>query len=308
MPQNSSTLHPRNFHRDAYHFDELIIAEPTLKHYVFVNQYGTTTINFNIAEAVKLLNKALLKHFYGIAYWDLPAQHLCPPIPGRADYVHYLADLLTESFGKLPFGEQCHGLDIGVGASMIFPIIAQRVYGWQMLGSDINISSLENAELILTNNDHLQNDIKLKLQPQPNFIFKNIIDVGNRFAFTMCNPPFHSSEAATIKGNVRKNKNLNNKRIKNYNFGGQQSELWCEGGEVTFIARMIEESTNFAQQVLWFTTLVSKKENLMVFQKILKSKNIAEIKIIDMAQGQKNSRILAWTFIKKEDHAVWLSF
>lgn len=38
------------------------------------------------------------------------------------------------------------------------------------------------------------------------------------------------------------------------NFGGQQQELWCEGGEVAFITQMIAESQQFGRQVKWFTS------------------------------------------------------
>ncbi len=102
MSTEKSSLHTRNLHRDPYDFEQLISCVPELKHYVFVNAYQTTTINFSIPKAVKLLNKALLEHFYHVKNWDIPDTNLCPPIPGRADYVHYIADLLAESSGEIP--------------------------------------------------------------------------------------------------------------------------------------------------------------------------------------------------------------
>lgn len=308
MSNEKTNLHPRNIHRQAYDFDDLIIEVPELKHYVFENKFGAKTINFSISKAVKLLNKALLQKFYHVKDWDIPDANLCPPIPGRADYVHYLADLLAEDFGKIPKNKIIKLIDIGVGANLVYPIIASQSYQWQVLGTDINHDSLENAQKILNANPELSHLVQIKKQENPNFIFKNVIQPEEKFTLTMCNPPFHKSEEEAIKGNSRKTKNLNkNKTPKvNFNFGGQQSELWCDGGELAFVSKMIAESTAFSKQVLWFTCLISKKEHLPKLLENLKKINTIDVKVIDMAQGQKTSRILAWTFILKSERKSWV--
>lgn len=307
MTAEKSTLHPRNLHRNSYDFEQLISCVPELKHYVFVNPYGNQTINFSIPKAVKLLNKALLQHFYAVKNWNIPDQNLCPPIPGRADYIHYLADLLTENSKEISKGLSVKGLDIGTGANLVYPLIAHQSYGWEMLGTDINEKSLENAQKILDDNPDFSSHIQLKFQPDSNFIFKNILSPENKFTFSMCNPPFHDSEESAMKGNIRKTKNLKKSKTSktNLNFGGQQSELWCEGGEFAFISKMIEESALFSSQILWFTCLVSKQENLSRLTSLLNKVKAVEVKTIDMAQGQKISRILAWTFIPKEKKENW---
>ncbi|ROI04628.1 23S rRNA (adenine(1618)-N(6))-methyltransferase RlmF [Chryseobacterium sp. G0240] len=308
MSAEKSSLHTRNLHRNSYDFDQLISCVPELKHYVFVNVYQTRTINFSIPEAVKLLNKALLLHFYNIKNWDIPDTNLCPPIPGRADYIHYIADLLAEQKTEIPTGISIQGLDIGVGANLVYPLIAHRSYGWKMTGTDINEASLRNAQHILDENPDLLSVIQLKKQSDPDHIFKNIINTEDRFAFSMCNPPFHDSEESAMKGNIRKTKNLKktSSRKPLLNFGGQQSELWCEGGERAFITKMIKESAGYSSQILWFTCLVSKKDNLQKLTILLKKVGVVDYKIIDMAQGQKISRILAWTFIPQNRHKDWL--
>ena len=302
-----SSLHPRNLHRNSYDFETLITSVPELKHYVFKNDYDTLTINFNIPKAVRLLNKALLLKYYNVKNWDIPENNLCPPIPGRADYVHYLADLLAEDNGEIPTGTPVKGLDIGTGANLVYPLIANHSYGWEMLGTDINPNSLENAQKILESNPDLEENIQLKLQPDSNLIFKNIILSKDRFTFSMCNPPFHESEEDAILGNRRKNNNIRKKKVDktNLNFSGNASELWCEGGEMAFIKKMINESVQFSSQVLWFTSLVSKKDNLHQLTTLLKNLKVPEFKIIDMTQGQKISRILAWTFVPKDNRKDW---
>ncbi|MCY0968094.1 23S rRNA (adenine(1618)-N(6))-methyltransferase RlmF [Chryseobacterium wangxinyae] len=302
-----SGLHTRNLHKNSYDFEELISCVPELKHYVFTNTYGNLTINFSIPKAVKLLNKALLEHFYNVKNWDIPDENLCPPIPGRADYIHNIADLLAENSREIPVGLSVKGLDIGTGANLVYPLIAHQSYGWQMLGTDINQKSLDNAHKILVGNSDILKDIQLKFQPDSNFIFKNILNSEDRFTFSMCNPPFHDSEESTMKGNLRKTKNLKKSKTQkpNLNFSGQQSELWCEGGELAFMSKMIEESALYSSQILWFTCLVSKKENLFKLNSLLKKFKAFEVKTIDMAQGQKVSRILAWSFVPPQERKIW---
>jgi len=307
MTAEKSNLHPRNLHRHPYDFDELISCVPDLKQYVFVNAYQTSTINFSIPKAVKLLNKALLLNYYQVKSWDIPDGNLCPPIPGRADYVHYLADLLAEYSHEIPKGLAVKGLDIGTGANLVYPLIAHQSYGWEITGSDINKSSLENAQQILDENPDFSSNIHLKFQPDADFIFKNIVHSGDKFTFSMCNPPFHDSEESAIKGNLRKTKNLKKSKnpATNLNFSGQQSELWCNGGELAFISKMIEESVLYSSQILWFTCLVSKKENLFKLTSLLKKAKAIDVRTIDMAQGQKISRILAWTFVSINKRKDW---
>ncbi|MBW8523063.1 23S rRNA (adenine(1618)-N(6))-methyltransferase RlmF [Chryseobacterium chendengshani] len=307
MTTEKSGLHTRNLHRNSYDFEKLISCVPELKHYVFKNAYGNLTINFSIPKAVKLLNKALLQLFYDVKGWDIPDENLCPPIPGRADYIHYIADLLAENLVEIPKGSSIKGLDIGTGANLVYPLIAHQTYGWEMLGTDINKKSLENARKILDENPEMSQNIQLKLQPDSNFIFRNILHSEDKFTFSLCNPPFHDSEEAAMKGNLRKTKNLKKSNIQkpNLNFGGQQSELWCEGGELAFISKMIEESSKYSSHILWFTCLVSKKENLFKFNSLLKKVKSIDVKTIKMTQGQKASRILAWTFISENDRKKW---
>lgn len=313
QPKDNSeknNLHPRNLHRNRYDFELLISNCPELKQYVSVNKYNIETINFSDPKAVKVLNKALLKTYYNLDFWSIPANFLCPPIPGRADYIHYIADLLAENNnGKIPTETTVLGLDIGTGSNLIYPILGNAIYNWSFVGTDIDKKAIENCSKIIEANPKLIDSISLQQQTEPRFIFKNIITPEDRFAFTMCNPPFHSSAEEANKGSLRKIKNLNpkDKKVNTpvLNFGGQNNELWCKGGEIAFITQMIFESVHYKSQCLWFTTLDSKKENLPAIYKTLKKVNAVSVKTIDMAQGQKSSRIVAWSFASKEELKDW---
>lgn len=301
-------LHPRNKHRFGYDFNELIKTCPELENYVFTNEYETQTIDFSNPESVKSLNKALLIANYDIQNWDIPQDYLCPPIPGRADYIHYIADLLASTNNEIiPEGETVQGLDIGIGANCIYPIIGNSVYEWSFVGTDIDETAIQNCKKIIEQNPKLIDAISLQLQVDSRFIFKNIILPEDKFAFTICNPPFHNSAAEATKSSIRKINNLENTRTTKpvLNFGGQNAELWCEGGEIGFITQMIYESAKYPMQVLWFTTLVSKKDNLSSIYKTLNKVSAVVIKTIDMAQGQKTSRIVAWTFLSEAQQKAW---
>ena len=301
-------LHPRNLDNSGYHFDQLINSCPELATFVFTNPHKIQTIDFANPEAVKTLNKALLAFHYGIQNWNIPKNYLCPPIPGRADYIHYIADLLAASNnGSIPQGETVQGLDIGIGANCIYPIIGNGSYGWSFVGTDIDENAIQNCKKIIQNNSKLIDAISLQLQTESRFIFKNIITPEDKFAFTVCNPPFHKSEEEANKGTLRKISNLKQQKTKKValNFGGQNGELWCDGGELRFITQMIYESVKYTMNCMWFTTLVSKKENLASIYKTLNKVNAVQIKTIDMAQGQKTSRFVAWTFMTLEQRKNW---
>lgn len=313
-PDNTkSELHPRNRHRARYDFDQLIQASSALAPYVKLNEYGDASIDFSNAAAVKALNHALLKQFYAVCAWDIPKQYLCPPIPGRADYLHYLADLLSEgNGGVIPHGQSVRVLDIGVGANMIYPLIGTHEYGWQFVGADIDAKALSNAQQIVDANA-LSNIIELRLQTSPASIFNGVIHQGEKFALTMCNPPFHGSLEEAQAGTQRKWRGLGkNSAMRGatnkppaLNFGGQNAELYCEGGEQAFVAAMIKESKQYATQVVWFTTLISKAANLSSVYSTLKKVNVLEVKTIEMSQGQKKSRIVAWTFLSTSQRCAF---
>ncbi len=298
-----NNLHPRNLHRNRYDFELLIQNNPELKKYVQKSpKTDSLTINFDNPKAVRVLNKTLLMTYYNIKNWDIPEDFLCPPIPGRADYIHHIADLIQDKQSQIPTGNSILGLDIGVGANCIYPLIGSSVYDWSFVATDINIKALENCAKILENNPQIAENISLQQQLNARFIFKDIIEPEDKFHFTMCNPPFHKSNEDAKKGTLRKLNNLRlqkNNANKTLNFGGISDELWCDGGELKFITQMIHESAKYGHQVLWFTTLVSKKEHLKSLYKSLERVNSSQIKTIEMHQGQKTSRILAWTFVSE---------
>lgn len=307
MPIQPQKFHPRNRHQGHYDFPQLILAEASLAGFVHANPHGIASIDFADPAAVKALNRALLKAHYGVASWDIPPEYLCPAVPGRADYLHYLADILASgNNGKIP--KHILALDIGTGANCIYPLIGQGEYGWQFVATDINAAALSNAQTILDHNPSIARRITLRLQTESNAIFSHIIKDDEWFDITLCNPPFHASKADASAGTQRKWRNLgkqSEQSAPSLNFGGQDAELYCAGGELAFILRMIAESANIPTRCFWFTTLVSKSANLPNIYAALKQAGVDQQLTITMHQGHKQSRLVAWTFLTSTQQAAW---
>jgi 23S rRNA (adenine1618-N6)-methyltransferase len=309
-PSEKPGLHPRNRHRKRYDFDELISAFPELTPFVGLNEYQDQSIDFSNPAAVIMLNRALLKHYYDIHSWNLPQGYLCPPVPGRADYIHHIADLLGScNSERIPVGAQIKCLDIGVGANCIYPIIGNKEYGWSFVGSDIEPAAIISADQIVSDNSCLKGKVELRLQSHAHDIFRGIIQKDERFDLVICNPPFHASLQEAQSGSLRKLSNLNHKRITKptLNFGGTNAELWCDGGEEKFAQRMISESKQFSSSCFWFSTLISKSSNLKSVYAALKHAKAVEQRTISMSHGNKISRIVAWTFLTPEQQRSWIN-
>jgi 23S rRNA (adenine1618-N6)-methyltransferase len=308
QPKEKAKLHPKNKHNGRYDLEELTKTLPALKAFVKVNDYGNESIDFFNPEAVSKLNQALLKHYYDINDWSIPKHYLCPPIPGRADYIHHIAQLLGESnYGNIPTGESKTCVDIGVGANCVYPIIGNKEYGWSFVGSDIDQLALNNAQYIIDSNPSLKNKVKLVLQNNSKDFFYGILKKEEQVDLTICNPPFHSSQAEAEKGTMRKLQNLKGKPVKQMtkNFGGQHTELWCDGGEYRFVRNMVKESKKFGKACFWFSSLISKQSNVAAILKALDQDGAVQVKTIAMGQGNKSSRIIAWTFLTPEEQKLW---
>lgn len=307
-PATKTRLHPRNKHREQYDFKLLIESSPELAKFIATNKYGNETVDFFNPDGVKALNKALLIQHYGLVDWDIPKGYLCPPIPGRADYIHHISDILAaRNFGKIPTGANVKVLDIGTGANLVYPIVGNSEYGWSFVGSDIDPKAIESAEAIVKSNPGLEGKIEIRLQAKAKETLFGIIQNGEKYDLTICNPPFHASAEDAVEGSKRKLKNLKGEKVQEVelNFGGTEGELWTEGGEKAFILRMIQQSSQFAKSCCYFSTLVSKQSNLKHIKVALEKIGVMEQREIPMGTGNKSSRIVVWTFLKKFERKQW---
>jgi 23S rRNA (adenine1618-N6)-methyltransferase len=305
MTAVKTALHPLNPFAAPYPLAELVRLQPALAACLTTTPDGRDTVNFADPAAVQLLNTALLQWQFGLSYYQIPPGYLCPAVPGRLDYLLYLNDLLTQSHqGKKVPAAAVQLLDIGCGANLIYALLAAKALRWQAIGSDIDAIALQNAASLVEQNG-LQRQLSLRQQANPQAIFHGVIQPGDYLDLTLCNPPFHDSPEAAAAGSARKQRNLGLEITAPLNFAGQANELWCEGGEPAFLRRMLAESKDFAHQVYWFSTLVSKQQHLPKLQQQLQQLGATQVQVITMAQGNKQSRILAWSFLTPELAALW---
>ncbi len=308
LKKQAPGLHKRNKHQGSYDFDALTTAYPELSNHLRKNPKGEDTIDFANAESVKALNTALLKSQYGISYWDIPKNYLTPPIPGRADYIHHIAQWLSrDNSGKLGAGSHIKCLDIGTGASLIYPIIGVSEYDWTFVASDIDTKSIQSAQKIIDGNPHLKEHVELRHQPEPADTLYGVLQPKDRFDVVICNPPFHGSAEEAMEASTRKVRNLTGKNIKQpkLNFAGMPNELWCEGGEVQFIQNYVRQSSKFPKSCLWYSTLISKDSNVKSVYQALSKYNPEQVQSIQMGQGNKVSRLVTWTFLTPEQQKQW---
>jgi 23S rRNA (adenine1618-N6)-methyltransferase len=216
------------------------------------------------------------------------------------------------------------GLDIGCGASCIYPLLGVSEYNWRFVGTDIDADSLAWADKNVKNNN-FSHVVELRHQKNPSFIFRNIVHANETFSFSICNPPFHATESDAIKASSRKWDNLIINKKKKLtrssstqktllegihstpssllNFGGSSNELFCVGGEIAFLGNIVKESCSqhIRNSVGWFSSLISKQANVPIILNMLKESQACDIKVIEMAQGNKRSRIVAWSYIKHHE-------
>ena len=294
-------MHKNSFHNKKYDFDLLVQNNESLRPHVFINDYQTQTIDFSIPEAVKALNTALLFTHYKVKFWEFPDENLCPPIPSRADYMHHLSDLLRRSH----LDADINILDIGVGATIIYPLLGNALFNWKFVGVDIDEKSLEIAKKIIDNN-FLANVIALRRQYDSQNILKGILKPADRFTASVCNPPFFKSQMDALDATKTKLKGLgkaNEKVIRN--FSGTPKELCYAGGEKAFLHNYLYESSHYKQQCFWFTSLVSNVEHVRSMKTSLEKLGATEFEVLDMIQGNKVSRVVAWSFLTKAEQKDW---
>lgn len=289
--KTKSGLHKNNVHKNGYDFEALIKTNPNLKKFIAENDHGKTSIDFSDPKAVRELNASLLQKHYGIVDWIFPEENLCPPIPGRVDYIHHLNDLIQASSieGDIKI------LDIGTGATCIYPLLGAKVYDWNFVATDIELDSLDYSQDIIDDNN-LDAKIELRQQFDEQNILTGIIEAGDSFAVSMCNPPFYASAEEARGANRRKTRNLGTNTVRN--FSGNNNELWYVGGEKAFLHNYLYQSSLHKDVCIWFTSLVSKKENVESLKKSAVKLGASTFKSIPMQQGNKVTRIVAWSFQK----------
>ena len=282
-------MHPDNPFEKEYNFNGLIQSHPKLSEFIIVGKSDRKSIDFGDSKAIIALNTALLKRTFDVN-WELKPGHLCPALPGRLDYLIHVKDILDA-----PSEKPITMLDIGTGASLIYPLLATAAFDWNCTASEVDIDSIEFAKKLLLLNPNLKTTT-LRNQRVKSKIFHHVMEENDYFDLVVCNPPLYKTQSEAEQRNIRKNKNLHNNESISHNFGGHSNELWYKGGEEAFIKTMASESVSYGSQVGWFTCLISNSEHVKTLKRYVRKANPTELRVVEMEQGNKKSRFIAWTF------------
>ncbi|GAA5872763.1 hypothetical protein JCM1840_004511 [Sporobolomyces johnsonii] len=268
------------------------------------------TIDWQNDEAVRALTSALLERDFGLRL-SLPEDRLCPTVPSRLEYVLWvlkLALLTSDSPSTLNAPSRLTGLDVGTGASAIYPLLACRTLcppdpsssfssssssapAIQMLATDIDAHSLSFAEKNVFENGLLGQISLFHVEKQGRIFPPEVVESVEIIDFTMCNPPFYASPdeiAASLAA----------KELEPFAVcTGASNEMLTPGGEVAFVSRMIDESLSLGStKIRWFTSLLGKFSSISPLVDLLKSHHIANYLVHALPpHGQTTRWILTWS-------------
>ncbi|RMX75906.1 hypothetical protein D0869_11201 [Hortaea werneckii] len=188
-------------------------------------------------------------------------------------------------------GREVKGLDIGVGASCIYGLLACKTRPkWLMAGIDIDSHSIKHARVNVESNN-LANRIRL-VQTDTNDPLIPLQQIQcERLDFVMTNPPFYDSMQDMQSSYT--NKHAPPSAI----CTGSENEMICPGGDVGFVTRILDESLRLRDRVQWYTAMLGKMSSLQRIVSKLKENGIGNFAVTCLQAGHRTKRwAVAWSF------------
>lgn len=279
-------MHPRNIYAASPDFVALARSYPPLRPYVFLTHTGPS-IDFKNPIAQRRLTEALLRIDFDISL-SLPENRLCPPIPNRLNYVLWIQDIIRET---APDVAVVRGIDIGTGASTVYPLLACRLEPtWQFVATDVDKDSLTSARENVSRNHLSDRVIITETSPSKPLLFPLEKDTTSMYEFTMCNPPFYSSTEEMAQSAETKEFGPNAVCT------GAEVEMITPGGEVAFVSRIIMESLRHKARCRWYTSMLGKMISLHEIVSLLRNNLVDNYAITEFVQGQTRRWAIAWSF------------
>ncbi|KAF6749362.1 S-adenosyl-L-methionine dependent methyltransferase, partial [Ephemerocybe angulata] len=324
-------MHPRNPYDKPIDFVALSCGYLPLK--AFLNP-KTRMIDFQDARAQRALTKAILKTDFSLEL-EVPEDRLCPPVPNRLNYVLWVEDIVKamcqglrlvkaspSSSGDIALDEAqlgVHGLDIGTGSSAIYPLLAcVRNPSWSILATELDEQSFTYAERNIHTNDFSS---RITLHRASSYLFGPLFaDPSLRISFTMCNPPFYASVSEISASKAAKDEDALStctggdremvyapspttlparppppaKRSEEYETA--YAKAIREGGEIAFLARMVDESLYLGERGGWYTSMLGKMRSVPDVVGLIKLAGIDNYAITQFTQGQTRRWAVGWSF------------
>ncbi|EMC96392.1 hypothetical protein BAUCODRAFT_70727 [Baudoinia panamericana UAMH 10762] len=251
-------------------------------------------IDFQDPKVVQQLTKSLLKCDFALSL-ELPNDRLCPPVPVRWNYVRWIQELLDTTSGDYrdhydPEREVL-GLDIGVGASCIYPLLACSMRPeWRMAGTDVDQHSFDYARKNVEANG-LAKRIKLRLSTSDRPLIPLDSMKIEGLDFVMTNPPFYTSHTDMLASYAGK------QAPPSAVCTGADNEMICPGGDVGFVTRILDESLKLRERVQWYSAMLGKMSSLQQLIAKLREHNITNFAVTCLQAGYRTKRwAVAWSF------------
>ncbi|XP_012871770.1 PREDICTED: methyltransferase-like protein 16 [Dipodomys ordii] len=260
----SKSMHARNRYKDKPpDFAYLASKYPDFKQHVQMNLNGRVSLNFKDPEAVRALTCTLLKEDFGLSI-DIPLERLIPTVPLRLNYIHWVEDLIGHQ--ESDKSTLRRGIDIGTGASCIYPLLGATLNGWYFLATEVDDMCFNYAKKNVEQNN-LSDLIKVVKVPQKTLLMDALKEESEIiYDFCMCNPPFFANQLEAKGVNSR---NPRRPPPSSVNTGGI-TEIMAEGGELEFVKRIIHDSLQLKKRLRWYSCMLGKKCSLAPLKKELR--------------------------------------
>ncbi|XP_066551841.1 RNA N(6)-adenosine-methyltransferase mettl16 [Amia ocellicauda] len=281
----NKSMHPRNRYKDKPpDFAYLASKYPEFQQHVHTNLTGRVGLNFKEPEAVRALTCTLLKEDFGLTI-EIPLERLIPTVPLRLNYIHWVEDLIGG-------GGPRRGIDIGTGASCIYPLLGATMNGWYFLATEVDDICYDYAKRNVEQN-HLSDLIKVVKVPQKTLLMDALKEeTALVYDFCMCNPPFFANQLEAKGVNSR---NARRPPPSSVNTGGV-TEIMAEGGELEFVKRIIHDSLQLKKRLRWYSCMLGKKCSLTPLKEELRKQGVPKVTHTEFCQGRTMRWALAWSF------------
>ncbi|XP_028276451.1 RNA N(6)-adenosine-methyltransferase mettl16 isoform X2 [Parambassis ranga] len=282
----NKSMHPRNRYKDRPpDFAYLASKYPDFQQHVHTNLTGRPILNFKEPEAVRALTCTLLKEDFGLTI-EIPLERLIPTVPLRLNYIHWVEDLIDGQ--KKPR----RGIDIGTGASCIYPLLGATMNGWYFLATEVDDICFDYATKNVEQNN-LSDLVKVVKVPQKTLLMDALKEETEIvYDFCMCNPPFFANQLEAKGVNSR---NSRRPPPSSVNTGGV-TEIMAEGGELEFVKRIIHDSLQLKKRLRWYSCMLGKKCSLTPLKEELRKQGVPKVTHTEFCQGRTMRWALAWSF------------
>lgn len=221
---------------------------------------------------------------------DIPLERLIPTVPLRLNYIHWVEDLIGHQDADKRVLRR--GIDIGTGASCIYPLLGSTLNGWYFLATEVDDMCFNYAKKNVEQNN-LSDLIKVVKVPQKTLLMDALKEESEIiYDFCMCNPPFFANQLEAKGVNSR---NPRRPPPSSVNTGGI-TEIMAEGGELEFVKRIIHDSLQLKKRLRWYSCMLGKKCSLAPLKEELKIQGVPKVTHTEFCQGRTMRWALAWSF------------